>query len=168
MCKDWKAGKSEALWRSRVSRQQGQCVGLEARAASVLRGWQGQPGNWMRATKYLRQSQEGLPPSPAPPRGLGCMWGTPPHQRPPQSFSSAPPLLPVPAEILQANDNLTQVINLYKQLVRGEEVNGDATAASIPGEEVAGELGGPIGQNPGWGTGPRAQWPLKMGEPPTG
>nr|1O3X_A Chain A, ADP-ribosylation factor binding protein GGA1 [Homo sapiens] len=28
------------------------------------------------------------------------------------------------AEILQANDNLTQVINLYKQLVRGEEVNG--------------------------------------------
>ncbi|XP_055423190.1 ADP-ribosylation factor-binding protein GGA1 isoform X2 [Bubalus kerabau] len=37
------------------------------------------------------------------------------------------------AEILQANDNLTQVINLYKQLVRGEEVNGDATAASIPG-----------------------------------
>nr|1NWM_X Chain X, ADP-ribosylation factor binding protein GGA1 [Homo sapiens] len=25
------------------------------------------------------------------------------------------------AEILQANDNLTQVINLYKQLVRGEE-----------------------------------------------
>ncbi|KAM7113988.1 ADP-ribosylation factor-binding protein GGA1 isoform 3-T3 [Molossus nigricans] len=37
------------------------------------------------------------------------------------------------AEILQANDNLTQVINLYKQLVRGEEVNGDAAAASIPG-----------------------------------
>lgn len=42
---------------------------------------------------------------------------------------------------MQANDNLTQVINLYKQLVRGEEVNGDATAGSIPGEEVAGELG---------------------------
>ncbi|XP_021114685.1 ADP-ribosylation factor-binding protein GGA1 isoform X2 [Heterocephalus glaber] len=37
------------------------------------------------------------------------------------------------AEILQANDNLTQVINLYKQLVRGEEVNGDTTAGSIPG-----------------------------------
>ncbi|XP_045408879.1 ADP-ribosylation factor-binding protein GGA1 isoform X2 [Lemur catta] len=37
------------------------------------------------------------------------------------------------AEILQANDNLTQVINLYKQLVRGEEVNGDAAAGSIPG-----------------------------------
>ncbi|XP_011385865.1 ADP-ribosylation factor-binding protein GGA1 isoform X2 [Pteropus vampyrus] len=37
------------------------------------------------------------------------------------------------AEILQANDNLTQVINLYKQLVRGEEVNGDAAASSIPG-----------------------------------
>ncbi|XP_062058855.1 ADP-ribosylation factor-binding protein GGA1 isoform X1 [Lepus europaeus] len=37
------------------------------------------------------------------------------------------------AEILQANDNLTQVINLYKQLVRGEEVNGDAAASAIPG-----------------------------------
>ncbi|KAM8778225.1 ADP-ribosylation factor-binding protein GGA1 isoform 2-T2 [Rhynchonycteris naso] len=37
------------------------------------------------------------------------------------------------AEILQANDNLTQVINLYKQLVRGEEVNGDAAAGPIPG-----------------------------------
>ncbi|XP_051045298.1 ADP-ribosylation factor-binding protein GGA1 isoform X2 [Phodopus roborovskii] len=36
------------------------------------------------------------------------------------------------AEILQANDNLTQVINLYKQLVRGEEVNGDAASSSIP------------------------------------
>lgn len=67
----------------------------------------------------------------------------PPPRRPPHSFSLASPLLPVPAEILQANDNLTQVINLYKQLVRGEEVNGDATAASISGEEVAGELGGP-------------------------
>ncbi|EPY88373.1 ADP-ribosylation factor binding protein isoform 1-like protein [Camelus ferus] len=41
------------------------------------------------------------------------------------------------AEILQANDNLTQVITLYKQLVRGEEVNGDATAASIPGSTSA-------------------------------
>uniref|UniRef100_A0A2K6CHL8 Golgi associated, gamma adaptin ear containing, ARF binding protein 1 n=1 Tax=Macaca nemestrina TaxID=9545 RepID=A0A2K6CHL8_MACNE len=41
------------------------------------------------------------------------------------------------AEILQANDNLTQVINLYKQLVRGEEVNGDATAGSIPGSTSA-------------------------------
>ncbi|XP_007519401.2 ADP-ribosylation factor-binding protein GGA1 isoform X2 [Erinaceus europaeus] len=41
------------------------------------------------------------------------------------------------AEILQANDNLTQVINLYKQLVHGEEVNGDATAASIPGSSSA-------------------------------
>lgn len=29
------------------------------------------------------------------------------------------------AEILQANDSLTQVINLYRQLVQGEEVNGD-------------------------------------------
>ncbi|MXQ92478.1 hypothetical protein E5288_WYG000958 [Bos mutus] len=66
------------------------------------------------------------------------------------------------AEILQANDNLTQVINLYKQLVRGEEVNGEATAASIPGEEVAGELGGPTGQNPGWAAGPRAQVPSAL------
>uniref|UniRef100_A0A8C5KJX6 Golgi associated, gamma adaptin ear containing, ARF binding protein 1 n=1 Tax=Jaculus jaculus TaxID=51337 RepID=A0A8C5KJX6_JACJA len=41
------------------------------------------------------------------------------------------------AEILQANDNLTQVINLYKQRVRGEEVNGDATAGSIPGSTSA-------------------------------
>uniref|UniRef100_UPI00398F0372 ADP-ribosylation factor-binding protein GGA1-like n=1 Tax=Pristiophorus japonicus TaxID=55135 RepID=UPI00398F0372 len=28
------------------------------------------------------------------------------------------------AEILQANDNLTQVINMYKKIVKGEEVNG--------------------------------------------
>ncbi|XP_056135793.1 ADP-ribosylation factor-binding protein GGA1-like [Lampris incognitus] len=38
------------------------------------------------------------------------------------------------ADILQANDSLTQVINLYRQLVKGEEVNGDSkTMASIPG-----------------------------------
>lgn len=61
-------------------------------------------------------------------------------QKPPHSFTLASPLLPIPAEILQANDNLTQVINLYKQLVRGEEVNGDAAASSIPGE-VTGALG---------------------------
>ncbi|KAF7460139.1 ADP-ribosylation factor-binding protein GGA1 isoform X1 [Marmota monax] len=41
------------------------------------------------------------------------------------------------AEILQANDSLTQVINLYKQLVRGEEVNGDAAAGPIPGSTSA-------------------------------
>uniref|UniRef100_A0A6Q2X937 Golgi-associated, gamma adaptin ear containing, ARF binding protein 1 n=1 Tax=Esox lucius TaxID=8010 RepID=A0A6Q2X937_ESOLU len=29
------------------------------------------------------------------------------------------------ADILQANDSLTQVINLYRQMVKGEEVNGD-------------------------------------------
>lgn len=34
------------------------------------------------------------------------------------------------------------MINLYKQLVRGEEVNGDATASSIPGMERAGGLWG--------------------------
>ncbi|KAJ8387559.1 hypothetical protein AAFF_G00152550 [Aldrovandia affinis] len=31
------------------------------------------------------------------------------------------------AEILQANDSLTQVINLYRQQVKGEEVNGEST-----------------------------------------
>ncbi|XP_007939836.1 ADP-ribosylation factor-binding protein GGA1 [Orycteropus afer afer] len=40
------------------------------------------------------------------------------------------------AEILQANDNLTRVINLYKQLVQGEEANGDATGP-IPGSTSA-------------------------------
>lgn len=40
-----------------------------------------------------------------------------------------------PADILQANDSLTQVINLYRQLVKGEEVNGDSTAMpTLPGE----------------------------------
>lgn len=38
------------------------------------------------------------------------------------------------AEILQANDNLTQVINLYKQLVRGEEINGETVASPLRGE----------------------------------
>uniref|UniRef100_A0A8C7PD93 ADP-ribosylation factor-binding protein GGA1 n=1 Tax=Oncorhynchus mykiss TaxID=8022 RepID=A0A8C7PD93_ONCMY len=38
------------------------------------------------------------------------------------------------ADILQANDSLTQVINLYRQLVKGEEVNGDSTAMpTLPG-----------------------------------
>uniref|UniRef100_A0A6I8N7N8 Golgi associated, gamma adaptin ear containing, ARF binding protein 1 n=1 Tax=Ornithorhynchus anatinus TaxID=9258 RepID=A0A6I8N7N8_ORNAN len=45
------------------------------------------------------------------------------------------------AEILQANDNLTQVINLYKQLVRGEEVNGEPGAGPLRGEEPVGEAG---------------------------
>ncbi|KAI7807536.1 ADP-ribosylation factor-binding protein GGA1 [Triplophysa rosa] len=34
------------------------------------------------------------------------------------------------AEILQANDSLTQVINLYRQLVKGEEVNGDTSSTT--------------------------------------
>lgn len=43
------------------------------------------------------------------------------------------------AEILQANDSLTQVINLYRQLVKGEEVNGDSTAMpTLPGESKRG------------------------------
>ena len=38
------------------------------------------------------------------------------------------------AEILQANDSLTQVINLYRQLVKGEEMNGETTTPrSLPG-----------------------------------
>ncbi|XP_010161560.1 ADP-ribosylation factor-binding protein GGA1 isoform X3 [Antrostomus carolinensis] len=41
------------------------------------------------------------------------------------------------AEILQANDNLTQVINLYKQLVRGEEINGETVAGPLRGSTSA-------------------------------
>ncbi|NXV55602.1 GGA1 protein, partial [Molothrus ater] len=41
------------------------------------------------------------------------------------------------AEILQANDNLTQVINLYKQLVRGEEINGEMVASPLRGSTSA-------------------------------
>lgn len=42
------------------------------------------------------------------------------------------------AEILQANDSLTQVINLYRQLVKGEEVNGDTiNTARLPGSSTA-------------------------------
>lgn len=42
------------------------------------------------------------------------------------------------AEILQANDSLTQVINLYRQLVKGEEVNGDTSnTATLPGSSTA-------------------------------
>ncbi|XP_034258932.1 ADP-ribosylation factor-binding protein GGA1 [Pantherophis guttatus] len=41
------------------------------------------------------------------------------------------------AEILQANDNLTQVINLYKQIVKGEEINGETTAGSLRGSTSA-------------------------------
>uniref|UniRef100_A0A8C3XUV8 Golgi associated, gamma adaptin ear containing, ARF binding protein 1 n=1 Tax=Chelydra serpentina TaxID=8475 RepID=A0A8C3XUV8_CHESE len=41
------------------------------------------------------------------------------------------------AEILQANDNLTQVINLYKQIVRGEEINGETVAGPLRGSTSA-------------------------------
>ncbi|GAA6086525.1 ADP-ribosylation factor-binding protein GGA1 [Tachysurus ichikawai] len=42
------------------------------------------------------------------------------------------------AEILQANDSLTQVINLYRQLVKGEEVNGDSsTMPTLMGKRAA-------------------------------
>ncbi|KAL8221950.1 UNVERIFIED_CONTAM: ARF-binding protein [Gekko kuhli] len=41
------------------------------------------------------------------------------------------------AEILQANDNLTQVINLYKQVVKGEEINGEAVGGSLRGSTSA-------------------------------
>nr|XP_032635053.1 ADP-ribosylation factor-binding protein GGA1 isoform X2 [Chelonoidis abingdonii] len=40
-------------------------------------------------------------------------------------------------EILQANDNLTQVINLYKQLVRGEEINGETVGGPLRGSTSA-------------------------------
>ncbi|XP_008567983.1 PREDICTED: ADP-ribosylation factor-binding protein GGA1 isoform X2 [Galeopterus variegatus] len=54
------------------------------------------------------------------------------------------------AEILQANDNLTQVISLYKQLVRGEEVNGDAAAGSVPGLGDPTPPSGPSLDGAGW------------------
>ncbi|KAM4721800.1 ADP-ribosylation factor-binding protein GGA1 [Rhinophrynus dorsalis] len=41
------------------------------------------------------------------------------------------------AEILQANDSLTQVINLYRQLVKGEEINGETASSSIPASSSA-------------------------------
>uniref|UniRef100_A0A8C2JLQ5 Golgi-associated, gamma adaptin ear containing, ARF binding protein 1 n=2 Tax=Cyprinus carpio TaxID=7962 RepID=A0A8C2JLQ5_CYPCA len=42
------------------------------------------------------------------------------------------------AEILQANDSLTQVINLYRLLVKGEEVNEDTSStARLPGRSTA-------------------------------
>ncbi|XP_063797529.1 ADP-ribosylation factor-binding protein GGA1 [Pseudophryne corroboree] len=41
------------------------------------------------------------------------------------------------AEILQANDSLTQVINTYRQLVTGEEVNGEVSSGSIPASSSA-------------------------------
>lgn len=36
------------------------------------------------------------------------------------------------ADILQANDSLTQVINLYRQLVKGEAVSADDTTTQQP------------------------------------
>ncbi|XP_030637426.1 ADP-ribosylation factor-binding protein GGA1 isoform X2 [Chanos chanos] len=41
------------------------------------------------------------------------------------------------AEILQANDSLTQVINLYRQMVKGEVVNGDSSTSVITGGSTA-------------------------------
>ncbi|XP_075704438.1 ADP-ribosylation factor-binding protein GGA1 isoform X3 [Rhinoderma darwinii] len=41
------------------------------------------------------------------------------------------------AEILQANDSLTQVINTYRQLVIGEEVNGESASGSVPASSSA-------------------------------
>uniref|UniRef100_A0A667ZNF6 Golgi-associated, gamma adaptin ear containing, ARF binding protein 1 n=1 Tax=Myripristis murdjan TaxID=586833 RepID=A0A667ZNF6_9TELE len=42
------------------------------------------------------------------------------------------------ADILQANDSLTQVINLYRQLVKGEKVNGDTGSSSTALLDLAG------------------------------
>lgn len=39
-----------------------------------------------------------------------------------------------PATILEANDSLTQVINLYRQLVKGEEVSAEETTTQQPGK----------------------------------
>ncbi|XP_076001442.1 LOW QUALITY PROTEIN: ADP-ribosylation factor-binding protein GGA1-like [Genypterus blacodes] len=41
------------------------------------------------------------------------------------------------ADILQANDSLTQVINLYRQLVKGEELTMDGLTSSQPGSSSA-------------------------------
>ncbi|XP_078286944.1 ADP-ribosylation factor-binding protein GGA1-like [Rhinoraja longicauda] len=41
------------------------------------------------------------------------------------------------AEILQANDNLTQVINTYKKIVKGEEINGVTETPSIKASRSA-------------------------------
>ncbi|KAM4651266.1 ADP-ribosylation factor-binding protein GGA1 [Discoglossus pictus] len=41
------------------------------------------------------------------------------------------------AEILQANDSLTQVINTYRQVVKGEEVNGETATSSMPASSSA-------------------------------
>lgn len=41
------------------------------------------------------------------------------------------------AEILQANDSLTQVINTYRQLVKGEEINGESASGSMPASSSA-------------------------------
>ncbi|XP_067830645.1 ADP-ribosylation factor-binding protein GGA1 [Heptranchias perlo] len=41
------------------------------------------------------------------------------------------------AEILQANDNLTQVINMYKKIVKGEEVNGMTDLPNIKASSSA-------------------------------
>ncbi|XP_075040063.1 ADP-ribosylation factor-binding protein GGA1 isoform X1 [Mixophyes fleayi] len=41
------------------------------------------------------------------------------------------------AEILQANDSLTQVINTYRQLVKGEEINGETASGSMPASSSA-------------------------------
>ncbi|XP_072128195.1 ADP-ribosylation factor-binding protein GGA1 [Mobula birostris] len=41
------------------------------------------------------------------------------------------------AEILQANDNLTQVINMYKKIVKGEEINGMTELPNIKASSSA-------------------------------
>uniref|UniRef100_A0A9J8ADS4 Golgi-associated, gamma adaptin ear containing, ARF binding protein 1 n=1 Tax=Cyprinus carpio carpio TaxID=630221 RepID=A0A9J8ADS4_CYPCA len=51
------------------------------------------------------------------------------------------------AEILQANDSLTQVINLYRQLVKGEEVNGDTSSRSTALLDLTGLDTSPSAQN---------------------
>uniref|UniRef100_A0AAQ4S0D7 Golgi-associated, gamma adaptin ear containing, ARF binding protein 1 n=1 Tax=Gasterosteus aculeatus aculeatus TaxID=481459 RepID=A0AAQ4S0D7_GASAC len=53
------------------------------------------------------------------------------------------------AEILQANDNLTQVINLYRKLVKGEDVSKDGiTLPSQPGRWDLAFIGNVTSSNP--------------------
>ncbi|XP_053189429.1 ADP-ribosylation factor-binding protein GGA1-like [Scomber japonicus] len=66
------------------------------------------------------------------------------------------------ADILQANDSLTQVINLYRQLVKGEEVTSDGiTKSSQPGSSSS-ALVDLAGLNPSASTAPSNQEPSSL------
>ncbi|CAK6962905.1 ADP-ribosylation factor-binding protein GGA1-like [Scomber scombrus] len=66
------------------------------------------------------------------------------------------------ADILQANDSLTQVINLYRQLVKGEEVTSDGiTKSSQPGSSSS-ALVDLAGLNPSASTAPSNPEPSSL------